>query len=82
MPNTVNPTLTTVNTTPSAAQQIVLHRLPDVLKIIPVSKSAWWAGIAAGIYPPGIKLSQRCTAWRSDDIQDLIVRLTTSPVRG
>jgi len=55
-------------------QQHALLRLPQVLKIFPVSRSAWWAGIRAGRYPAGIKLSQRATAWRSEDIADLIER--------
>lgn len=47
-------------------------RLPEVLKLIPVSKSAWWEGVARGIYPKPIKLSARITAWRVKDIQEFI----------
>lgn len=47
-------------------------RLPTVLYFFPVSKSAWWAGVKAGIYPAGIKLSPRVTAWRAEDIRTLI----------
>jgi prophage regulatory protein len=47
-------------------------RLPEVLRLFPVSKSTWWAGIKAGKYPPGIKLSARVTAWRRADILALI----------
>jgi len=47
-------------------------RLPDVLAIIPISKSSWWDGIKAGRYPKGVKLSKRCTAWRVTDIHALI----------
>ena len=50
-------------------------RLPQVLKIIPVSKSSWWSGISKGIYPKGVKLSQRTTAWRVEDIQKLIAQV-------
>jgi prophage regulatory protein len=49
-----------------------LLRLPEVLKMYPVSKSAWYAGITAGRYPPGIKLSSRSVAWRKSDIDSLI----------
>lgn len=49
-------------------------RLPQVLQIFPVSRSAWWAGIAAGRYPAGVKLSPRTTAWRAEDIRGLIER--------
>lgn len=47
-------------------------RLPAVLKVYPVSKSTWWAGIKAGKYPAGVKLSERVTAWKVDDIRTLI----------
>lgn len=51
-------------------------RLPDVLALIPVSRSAWWAGVKEGRFPPPVKLSARTTAWRRDDIQALIARLS------
>ena len=47
-------------------------RLPEVLRYFPVSKSTWWAGIKAGRYPKGIKLGERATAWRVEDIRALI----------
>lgn len=47
-------------------------RLPTVLKVYPVSKSTWWAGIKTGKYPSGVKLSERVTAWKVDDIRALI----------
>jgi prophage regulatory protein len=47
-------------------------RLPDVLRIFPVSKSTWWAGIKEGRFPAGVKLSERTTAWRVEDIRILI----------
>jgi predicted DNA-binding transcriptional regulator AlpA len=47
-------------------------RLPEVLALFPVSKSTWWAGIKKGRYPVGVKLSERTTAWRVEDIRKLI----------
>ena len=47
-------------------------RLPIILKIYPVSKSTWWAGIKIGRYPKPVKLGQRITAWRVEDIHALI----------
>lgn len=32
-----------------------LLRLPEVLKIIPVSKSNWWAGVKTGRYPKPVR---------------------------
>ncbi len=42
---------------------------------IPVSRSAWYAGIKAGLYPQGIKLGQRSIAWRYSDIAALLKRM-------
>ncbi len=49
-------------------------RLPDVLKLFPVSRSSWWAGVKAGKYPAPVRLSERTTAWRAADIAELIER--------
>ena len=51
-------------------------RLPTVLHLIPVSKSSWWAGIKAGIYPRPVKLSERTSGWRVEDIRELIGHLS------
>ena len=39
---------------------------------IPVSKSTWWAGVRSGRFPQPVKLSPRVTAWRVEDIRELI----------
>ncbi len=59
----------------NATPDQTLLRLPQVLAKIPVSRSHWWAGIVAGKYPAGIKLSERVTCWKSSDIQNLIASL-------
>lgn len=48
---------------------------PPVPPIIPVSKSAWWAGVKSGRYPKPVKLGPRTTAWRVEDLRELIERL-------
>lgn len=45
---------------------------PPTPAIIPVSKSTWWLGIQKGRYPQPVKLGERCTAWRVEDIRALI----------
>ena len=50
-------------------------RLPDVLRLFPVSKSSWWRGVKAGIYPLPVKLSPNVSAWRVRDIHALIERV-------
>lgn len=53
-------------------------RLPQVLELIPVSKSTWWAGCKSGRYPQPVKLSARTTAWRVEDIEALIKKMNTA----
>lgn len=40
--------------------------------LIPVARSTWWAGVKAGRFPKPVKIGQRCTAWRAEDIRQLI----------
>ncbi len=49
-----------------------LLRLNEVLRLIPVSKSCWWKGIEAGIYPGPVKIGLRAVAWRYRDIKQLL----------
>lgn len=39
---------------------------------LPISRSQWWAGVAAGRYPQPVKFGPRITAWRASDIARLI----------
>jgi prophage regulatory protein len=59
-------------TTQTSLPETGFIRLPQVLRIFPVSKSTWWDGIAAGRYPQPVKLAKRCVAWRVGDIRNLI----------
>ena len=67
----------------SGGPQLRFYRLKEVIGdrkrgipgIIPVSRSAWYAGIKDGIYPKPVKLSERTSAWRSTDIDELVKRL-------
>ena len=61
------------NTTILPAQGFV--RLETVLSLVPVSKSHWYASVAAGIYPKPVKLGPRMAAYRVEDIKALIERL-------
>ena len=55
-----------------------LLRLPQVLNLIPVSRSAWWAGCKNGRYPKPVKIGPRPTAWRAEDIKALLRKLSAS----
>ena len=56
-------------------------RLDQVLKLIPVSRSSWWAGIKVGRYPPGVKIPPRCTGWNRSDIYALIESINAQAER-
>jgi hypothetical protein len=56
-------------------KQILGDPKAGIPPIIPVKKSTWWAGIKNGLYPPGVKLSPRTTAWPVETIRALIERL-------
>jgi hypothetical protein len=47
---------------------------PPIPPLIPVSRSSWWAGVKSGRFPQPIKLGPRTTAWKVEDIRDLIER--------
>jgi prophage regulatory protein len=54
-------------------------RLPQVLSVIPLGKTVWWEGVRSGRFPKSVKLSPRCTAWRVEDIRQLIKTLSERP---
>ncbi len=47
-------------------------RIKQVLNIIPIGRTSWYAGIKKGKFPAGIHLGPRTTAWRVEDIRALI----------
>jgi prophage regulatory protein len=55
-----------------------LLRLPDVLKLIPVSKSCWWSWVADNKAPSPVRLG-RTTAWR---YRDLLVFIEQGLIEG
>lgn len=50
-------------------------RLPQILAVIPISKSQFWLGVKNGRFPRPIKLGVKTTVWRVEDIRELIDRL-------
>lgn len=47
-------------------------RLKHILPLIDIGKSTWWKGVKDGRFPQPIKLGPRITAWRVEDIIQLI----------
>ena len=52
-------------------------RLPQILAIFPISRSAWWEGCKSGRFPKPVKLGPRTTVWRAEDIAELITRVSS-----
>lgn len=59
-----------------ALQNAGFLRLPAVLNRIPVSRSSWWNGVKTGKFPAPIKLGANTSAWRVEDINNLIAKLS------
>lgn len=52
-----------------------LMRLKEVLGVVSVGKSTWWAGVKSGRYPQPVRhLGPRITAWLESEIMSLIQR--------
>jgi prophage regulatory protein len=51
--------------------EITLMRIPQILKVIPVSKSKFWQMVQKGEFPKPIKIG-RSSFWPSDQIQNFI----------
>jgi predicted DNA-binding transcriptional regulator AlpA len=49
-----------------------LKQILGPLGPIPISKSTWWAGVAAGRFPKPVKISRNISAWRVEDIRALL----------
>ena len=45
---------------------------PPIPALIPVGKSTWWEGCRSGRFPQPIKIGNRITVWRVQDIKDYI----------
>lgn len=49
-----------------------LLRLSQVLKLIPIGRSTFYAGQATGLYPRPVAIGPRARAYRVEDIRALI----------
>lgn len=79
MPNALSSTaaIATAATNPATEPRTVLPdtgflRQPQVLFLVPISKSTLWRRVQARTFPEPVKLSERVTAWRAEDIRSWI----------
>jgi prophage regulatory protein len=42
---------------------------------LPIGRSTWWDGVRTGRFPQPVKLGPKTTAWRVEDVRELIQRL-------
>lgn len=49
-----------------------LLRLPQVLNLVGISQSAWYAGMRRGDYPSPVRIGKRAVAWRLADLEPLL----------
>jgi prophage regulatory protein len=47
-------------------------RLPEVLKRTGLSRTTLYRKVDAGTFPPQIKISTRCAAWRQSAVEDWV----------
>lgn len=76
--------ISTANAVTSSFPSLVLPetgflRQPQVLALVPISKSTLWRRIQARTFPKPVKLSERVTVWRVEDIRRWIEEQSSFP---
>ena len=49
-------------------------RIPVVLAVLGIGKTSFLSGVREGRYPNPVKLGPRISAWRVEDIRDIIAQ--------
>jgi predicted DNA-binding transcriptional regulator AlpA len=52
--------------------QIIGNKKTNSPALIPIGRTSFLNGVKSGKYPKPVKLGERTTAWRVEDIRDLI----------
>ena len=53
----------------SGGAEFRFMRLPEVCRTVGVGKSTVWELVRRGAFPLPIKVTTKCTAWRSDEVE-------------
>lgn len=53
-------------------RQILGDKKTNPPALIPIGRTSWLNGVKSGKYPKPVKLGERTTAWRVEDIRNLI----------
>jgi prophage regulatory protein len=49
-----------------------LLRLSQVLELLPISRSTWWAWVKSGKAPAPVRISEGITCWRKSEVMQMI----------
>jgi predicted DNA-binding transcriptional regulator AlpA len=52
--------------------EIGFVRIKEILEIFPIGRSTWWDGVKNDRFPKSVKIGERTTAWKVEDIRALI----------
>jgi len=55
--------------------QIIGSKKNNTPALIPISRTTWLEGVKSGKHPKPVKLGERTTAWRVEDIKALIATM-------
>jgi prophage regulatory protein len=56
--------------------QIVGDRNQGIPPLIPIGRTTFLNGVKSGRFPKPVKLGERTTAWRVEDIRELVAKLS------
>lgn len=55
--------------------QIVGNKKTNTPALIPISRTSFLNGVKSGKFPKPVKLGERTTAWRVEDIKELLTKI-------
>ncbi|OOZ75428.1 AlpA family transcriptional regulator [Solemya velum gill symbiont] len=61
--------------------QIIGDKKRNIPALIPISRTSWLEGVKSGRFPKPVKLTERTTAWRAEDIHKLIKMISEGEER-
>jgi predicted DNA-binding transcriptional regulator AlpA len=57
-------------------------RQPQVLALVPFSHATLWRHVKQGTFPAPLKISERVTAWRREDVETWVRTRIAAPVKA
>jgi predicted DNA-binding transcriptional regulator AlpA len=60
---------------------IVGNKKTNIPALIPISRTSFLNGVKSGKYPKPVKLGERTTAWKVEDIRNLIISINQSSIK-